>query len=118
VVPDLEGRARKYLGRLESGDAEANSWLMRNAGLGAEHRLRGLAALARTTFGNATHLWMWDEPSMAAALRQAGFIAIRRCEFNDCTDSAFEAVEDALRFREPSGLKECAMEARRPAFEK
>lgn len=117
VVPDLECRARQYLARLEDGDARANSWFMRAAGLGAESRSRGAAALARATFGNSAHLWMWDGRAMAAALRQAGFVDIRRCRFNDCADAAFRAVEDAGRFLDAGeGLEECAMEARKPAL--
>jgi len=115
VIPDLEGRARKYLERLAGGDAQANSWFMRNAGLGVENRDRGLAALARAVLGNTAHLWMWDEGSMAAALRQAGFVDVRRCRFNDCEDPAFRLVEDPARFCDPAAeLVECAMEGRRP----
>jgi SAM-dependent methyltransferase len=117
VVPDLECRARQYLSRLDDGDAQANSWFMRNAGLGAERRSRGAAALARVTLGNSAHLWMWDERAMAAALRQAGFADVRRCRFNDSVDAAFRAVEDAGRFLDAAeGLEECAMEARKPAL--
>lgn len=116
VVPDLEGRARSYLDKVQARDAEASAWFMRHAGLGAEHRARGPAALARALFGNAAHLWMWDEPSIAAALREAGFVDVRRCRFNDCPDPAFRAVEDPARFTDPGiALEECAMEARRPA---
>jgi SAM-dependent methyltransferase len=117
VVPDLECRARQYLKRLEGGDAQANTWFMRAAGFGAERRSRGAAALARTTFGNSAHLWMWDERALAAALRQAGFADVRRCRFNDCADPAFRAVEDAGRFLDAAErLEECAMEARKPAL--
>src|SRR5262249_48830999 len=94
VIPDLECRARKDFERLGGGDAQANSWFMRNTGLGKERRERGVAALARAVLGNTAHLWMWDEGSMAAALRQAGFVDIRRCRFNDGADPAFRLVED------------------------
>ena len=116
VVPDLEGRARKYLELLASGDARANSWFMRSAGLGLERRHHGLAALARTMFGNSAHLWMWDERSMAEALRRAGFVDVRRCRLHDCADLAFRGVEDSARFSDPAEqLEECAMEARKRA---
>lgn len=116
VVPDLEARARLYLARRESGDAMANDWLMRAAGLGQEVRPRHLAGLARALLGNSAHLWMWDEKSMAEALSRAGFAAILRCRFNDSTDPAFTQVEDRERFHETGdGIEECAMEARRPA---
>src|SRR5437870_5716962 len=74
VVTDLEIRAQKYLEKLKLGDAAANSWFMRESRLGLEHRPRGLEALARSSFGNTAHLWMWDERSMTAALEKAGFI--------------------------------------------
>jgi SAM-dependent methyltransferase len=116
VVPDLAGRARLYLQRLDRADAQANSSFMRSAGLGAERRGQGITDLARAIFGNTAHRWMWDETSLTAALREAGFIDIRRCRFNDCADPAFRAVEDASRFFDPvEGIAECAIEARKPA---
>jgi SAM-dependent methyltransferase len=98
VVPDLEARARRYLSLLEAGDAGGNDWLMRAGCLGAEQRPRGLAGFVRQFFGNSTHLWMWDESSMAAALRRAGFAAIRRCRFND------RPMRPSLRSRIASGF--------------
>ncbi len=116
IMPDLQGRARRYLERVEAGDAEANCWFMRSTYLGVESRPRGLVALARGALGNSAHLWMWDEASMTRALEAAGFTAVRRCRFNDGADPAFRAVEDAGRFHdETTGLDECAMEAIRPA---
>src|SRR5262249_29127870 len=78
VVPDLEARARIYLQKLERGEIEANGWLMRTAGLGVERRDRSLEGIARSLLGNSVHLWMWDEKSMAAALRKVGFVDVRR----------------------------------------
>jgi hypothetical protein len=83
---------------------------MRKAQLGLENRTHGLEGLARCVFGNSAHLWMWDETSMTAALKNVGFVGIRRCHFNDCQDEAFLSVEDADRFYDES-LEECAMEA-------
>jgi predicted SAM-dependent methyltransferase len=118
VVPDLERRARQYLARLENGNAEANSWFMRTAMLGLEHRKKGLETWARSIFGNTAHLWMWDECSMTAALGNTGYIQIRRCHFNDSRDDAFRQVEQRERFiDEKSGLEECAMEAIKPEIE-
>jgi SAM-dependent methyltransferase len=114
VVPDLEARARIYLKKLESGEVEANAWLMRTAGLGVERRDRSPEGIARSILGNSVHLWMWDEKSMAAALRKVGFVDIRRCQFNDSTDIAFRLVEEAGRFFDQAAeVSECAMEARR-----
>ena len=116
VIPDLEGRARKYLEKLECGEPEASSWFMRTTGLGAENRSRGLEGIARTVFGNSSHLWMWDERSMAAALQKVGFVGVRRCRFNDCADSNFCLVEESSRFYDQlESLEECAMEAHKPS---
>jgi hypothetical protein len=58
---------------------------------------------------------MWDEKSLAAALRKTGFTGIRRCRFGDCADTAFRQVEDADRFQDAQvGIEECAMEAIKP----
>jgi len=115
VVPDLEGRARVYVDKLGRGEADANSWLMRTSLLGEENRRRGAVALLRSALGHNAHLWMWDEPSLAAALRQTGFTDVRRCRFNDSADGAFRLVEEESRFRDTAtGLEECAMEARKP----
>jgi SAM-dependent methyltransferase len=118
VVPDLESRARKYLAMASQGDATASGWLMRVTYLGREQRPRGPVGWARVFFGSSTHLWMWDAVSMTDALRQAGFVAIRRCHFNDADDPAFLLVEDAGRFYDPSvEAEECAIEARKPDVE-
>jgi SAM-dependent methyltransferase len=115
VIPDLEVRVRIYLEKLEKGDVDASAWLMRTAGIGVEHRNRSLEGIARLILGNSAHLWMWDEKSITAALKKAGFVDIRRCQFNDSTDEAFLLVEDISRFFDQSAqLPECAMEARKP----
>src|ERR1700730_17321055 len=115
IVPDLEARARIYLQKLESGDVDANTWLMRTAGIGIERRDRSLEGIARLVLGNSAHLWMWDEKSIAAALRKAGFVGVRRCHFNDSSDAAFQLVEDPGRFFDQSAqLRECAMGAHKP----
>jgi len=115
VVPDLKIRAQKYLERLKMEQAEANSWFMRSARLGSESSSRGPVALARSVLGRSTHLWMWDEISLAAALDKTGFVAIRRCRFGDCRDEKFRLVEDAGRFYDAEdGVEECAMEAMKP----
>jgi hypothetical protein len=115
VVPDLKSRAQKYLERLESGQAEANSWFMRSARLGSESASRGPVELARSLIGRSAHLWMWDESSLAAALDKTGFVNIRRCRFGDCKDGNFRLVEDAGRFYDANdGVEECAMEAMKP----
>lgn len=116
IVPDMEIRAVRYLEMHKRGDSEAGSWLTRVSSIGAESRPRGPMAILRSMYGSGHHLWMWDEPSMTAALGKAGFADIRRCQFNDSEHDAFRLVEDPGRFVDRTfGLAECAMEARKPA---
>jgi SAM-dependent methyltransferase len=115
VVPDLQARAERYLRDVALNRPEANSWFMRATRLGREHRRRGLGALVREAFGGSTHLWMWDEKSLAAALHKTGFAGIRRCRIGDCEDAAFRQVEELGRFYDSHiGVEECAMEAVKP----
>jgi hypothetical protein len=108
VVPDLEWSAREYIARLDRGDHRANEYFLRETTLGFEHRERGLIALARKLFNSSSHLWMWDERSLAQALNDHGFRQIRRCSFGDCEDQMFSSVEARDRFNNA-----VAMEARR-----
>jgi SAM-dependent methyltransferase len=115
VVPDLAARARKYVAMADHGGTDASSWLMRTTYLGEEQRPRGLQARARSLLGNRAHRWMWDAGSLSEELRQAGFVAIRPCRFNDADDPAFRQVEEADRFHDGTiGVDECALEARKP----
>jgi hypothetical protein len=92
-----------------------NSWFMRSAGLGSEGSSRGPVELARSLIGCSTHLWMWDESSLAAAFDKTGFANIRRCRFGDCKDGKFRLVEDAGRFYDANdGVEECGMEVMKP----
>jgi Methyltransferase domain len=108
VVPDLEGTAREYIKRLDQGDPNANSFFLRETALGLERREHGFIALARKLLNTSTHLWMWDECSMTQALKDHGFLQIRRCQFGDCEDPMFSLVERRDRFENA-----VAMEARR-----
>jgi SAM-dependent methyltransferase len=110
IVPDLEQRARSYLAALGSGVADANDAFMKETYLGQMSRPRGLFALATKYLGNASHLWMWDYPSMAALLRKTGFSTVRRCAFGDCADPMFARVESEDRFVS-RGITEVAIEA-------
>jgi len=98
VVPDLERAAREYLRLLEQGFSSANSAFLQATRLGYESRPRSLKDFLRWWVGHSMHLWMWDFPSLLAALRQHGFRHIRRCEFGDCRDPMFESVERKARF--------------------
>jgi predicted SAM-dependent methyltransferase len=95
VVPDLQQLAHEYLS-LDSSVAAHH--FMESACLGRKQRLRSLAGFVKDWLGNSAHLWMWDEKSMAAALQQHGFTAIRRCSFGDSADPKFREVEEEDRF--------------------
>jgi hypothetical protein len=59
---------------------------------------------------------MWDELSLTKLLVEIGFRAIRRCDFNDCSDPMFNLCEDYGRFNvELNGVKfkELALECRK-----
>src|ERR1700730_11293169 len=83
IVPDLEARARRYLADLEAMQSDANDRFLRSSYLGVEADSKGLAGLASAMFGRSMHLWMWDYPSIEAALKAAGFTSIRRCDMGD-----------------------------------
>jgi SAM-dependent methyltransferase len=115
IVPDLEARARRYLADLEAMRLDANDRFLRSSYLGVEADSKGLDSLASAMFGRSTHLWMWDYPSIEAALKTAGFTSIRRCDMGDSGDPAFAAVEQYDRFYdEDSGIRELAVHCQRP----
>lgn len=105
VVPDLESGARKYLSALENNDKAASIAFIGGTLLGVKERQRGLKGVITQMLSNAHHLWMWDHASMAEELRQAGFIDIRHCSFNDSLDQMFSLVEDEDRFREAVAIE-------------
>lgn len=115
IVPDLEARASRYLDSVRSGDPEAASRFLRESYIGRESPARTAGRWLRQAFGNADHLWMWDEPSMTAALLKTGFVDIRRCILGDAEDPGFSCVERADRFRDVgTGDIEIAMQCRKP----
>lgn len=100
VVPDLEDYTKKYLEGLKRGDANASiEFLENDTLLGVKKRPRGLKSISEIIFGNAHHLWMWDEISLSNELKRAGFKNIRRCNFNDSQEQMFQYVENEGRFR-------------------
>jgi len=116
IVPDLQARASRYISGAALDDPEAASRFMREACLGRQSRARTLPQMIRGILGNSDHLWMWDEASIADALRRVGFAEVRRCSFGDATDPAFALVESADRFTDTdTGIVEVAMEAIKPA---
>ena len=99
VVPDLELYAREYIQSLDAGDINANLKFMgSDTLLGHKYRHKGLEAYLRSILGGSSHLWMWDYLSIERELKNAGFIKIRKCIFNDCEDKIFNKVESKDRF--------------------
>lgn len=111
IVPDLQERARRYLE--QAGNPSASHDFMRSCYLGSEARSRGALGLVKNAFGNAAHLWMWDEPSVRAELEAAGFVGIRKARFGDSGDAMFDLVENEDRFVD-DGIEEVALEAFKP----
>ena len=95
VLPDLETDVRTYLA---DSSTDACCVFMRNTYLGQECRPRGSVGRLRALLGNSQHLWMWDYKGLSAELQSAGFVDIRRAEFNDSVFSEFCAVEDRGRW--------------------
>ena len=106
IVPDLEFAARSYINALDNGDNLASLSFINNTMLGIKERPRGLKGFLSSFFGNSHHLWMWDNKSLVAELKDVGFTKIRACKFNDSEDEFFKLVEDIDRF-ENSVTIEC-----------
>jgi SAM-dependent methyltransferase len=107
VLPDLEFEVRRYLA---SDAPDRASDFMRATILGVETRERGLVPALRGWLGNSAHKWMWDFPSIATHLAQAGFVDIRRARAGDSVERAFDEVENPERWQDCLGF-----ECRKPA---
>lgn len=105
VLPDLEKAARTYLNDLDHGHATSSIRFMQNTLLGITARPRGIKGLLSSFFGNSHHLWMWDHASLAEELKHAGFVNIRKCNYDDCVDNMFKHVEDSGRFTDAVALE-------------
>ena len=115
IVPDLEARARVYLKKMEAGETGANDWFMAASSLGRQSNPKGIVARLSLALGSSHHLWMWDWPSMQAALQEAGFTSIRRCECGDSGDPMFAFVENSGRFYDADvQIQELAVHCVRP----
>lgn len=99
VVPDLGGLIQGYNEAAARKDPEAAIRLVRYTLMGHEKRVRGLRGFIQSYFGNAHHLWMWDEASLTFELEKAGFSRIRRIQFGESPDPMFRKVEEESRFR-------------------
>ena len=95
VVPDFAVYVQVYN---EDASEGAANLFMESSSLGTVRRPRGLRAILQLWLGNSAHLWMWDERSLAARLRQHGFVSIRRAVYGDSEDPRFADVENPDRF--------------------
>jgi hypothetical protein len=95
VLPDFEKQVATYLA--DSSPSAAPEFLTYTF-LGRKSRPKGLAGIVREAFGNSHHLWMWDCKALANELAAVGFRGIRRCEFGDSKNLAFQAVENPGRY--------------------
>jgi hypothetical protein len=95
----------QYLSNLSDKNEDAGNYFIRQMMMGQEQRKRGLKNFITSYWGNAHHLWMWDELSLKKALLEAGFKQIRRCYFNDSIEPSFKDVENEGRFIESLALE-------------
>jgi hypothetical protein len=115
IVPDLLGRASRYVAEAGRASPDAATEFIRSTHLGQERRPHTPLQYLRHLLGGSMHLWMWDLPSMSAELSRAGFVNVRKCEFGDASDPMFAVVENKDRFfDDDQKLPECAIEAHRP----
>jgi SAM-dependent methyltransferase len=99
IVPDLTDYVDAYRKEREdpaaSGQAAAN--FMELSGLGNVRSRKSLGDRWRDTLSNARHQWMWDQPSLIAALGRHGFENCRVCKYGEWGDGRFAAVEKEAR---------------------
>ena len=100
VVPDLESYARTYINNIEKGNKNSSLiFLFDDTLLGYKNRNRNVTKILSSYFSNSNHLTMWDNLSLINELTKIGFSSVRKCKFNDSTDSMFKHVEDINRFQ-------------------
>ncbi len=106
VVPDLEYLIKRYVG---NPDHTAACVFLDDSYLGIRVADRGIDGLLRMVFGRSKHFWMWDYKAMEYELTEAGYINVRRANFDDSDDIRFAEVEDFDRWENCIGV-----ECRRP----
>ncbi|MEQ8879856.1 MAG: methyltransferase domain-containing protein [Cyclobacteriaceae bacterium] len=106
VLPDLEAKAKAYL---DNQDPDSSLIFMDETYLGKEQRPKNLKGFLHEFYRNDRHFWMWDYKSMKKELEDAGFVDVRRAEFNDSAIPDFKEVEELRRWENELGV-----ECRRP----
>lgn len=99
IVPDLLCYVETYRQALaEPGEASrAADVFMELSGIGNQLSRARLRDRLREAVSNARHQWMWDRPSLAAALTDHGFRNCRFCGYGEWGDPRFAAVEMEAR---------------------
>lgn len=87
LTPDAESHAREYLARSLAADA----LVQRAARLG--YYSRTPVDILNLTFYQNGHCYIWDEDSLRAALRRAGFTHIERRQVGDSADPDMAAMD-------------------------
>jgi hypothetical protein len=98
VLPDLEFSIKEYVNNLNIIPESASTIFLNNTMLGSKARPKGLINFLIAAFGNSHHLWMHDQYSLKYELAKAGFVEIRKCNYNDSRDAMFKLVEEESRF--------------------
>lgn len=101
-VPDLKAIAQSYLDMKDEGAAD---WFFATSGLGFERRPRTVMQRVREWLGNSRHLWLWDDLSMAKALRDSGFESPRVIRYRDSGDAIFDELENGVTWELALGME-------------
>jgi predicted SAM-dependent methyltransferase len=102
VMPDMETWLAPYLNSTED-DACEKLWT--RSYMASLSRPHGLGARLRDMFGNSKHLWLWDFKATRAELVAAGFVDVRRAQFNDSKYTDFKDIEVRDRWENELGFE-------------
>jgi len=105
VVPDFEVYVNTYIENKKKGDKSACHTLISSSLMAHSGNTNTILAKLTSFFGHSQHLWNYDFESMSLELEKAGFVNIRRAQFNDSESLAFLDVEDIGRWNWCLGIE-------------
>jgi len=120
VVPDLNAIVREYLGEQPFGEAPPSQKATPPGDVLNERLLMRWPSPSKRSFvlkideamqDFHSHKWMYDEQSLAALLRSAGFVDVMRKNYAESQISNITDVEDASRIANGAGV---CVEGRKP----
>tara|TARA_B100000242_G_scaffold293033_1_gene269922 strand:+ start:1144 stop:1833 length:690 start_codon:yes stop_codon:yes gene_type:complete len=117
IVPDLQFYLDNYNTKLSTNGKKrklAAYEFNLLSGLGRKESLNSLFARFKRTFGNSSHLWMWDYPSLAAELKKVGFINISKFRRGSSKDKMFLKPERDYQFSGSIGNYGLCIQAYKP----